>query len=129
MVQLAILSGKTAGATWAARRFPVRVGRAQNCDLQLQEQGVWDRHFNIELDPAIGFVLSASPEALVVANNQPVRRAVLRNGDVIEIGAVKLQFWLGEARRRGLGIREVLFWTLLAAITAGQIALIYWLIR
>ena len=52
MIQLAILSGKTAGTRWATRRFPVRVGRSPDCDLQLEEHGVWDEHFEISLNPA-----------------------------------------------------------------------------
>jgi predicted component of type VI protein secretion system len=127
MVELEILSGKTAGARWTARRFPVRVGRSAHSDLQLEEHGVWDEHFLVTLDPGAGFVLQTQPNALVVANGQPTESAVLRNGDTIEIGAVKLRFWLSEARQRGLAIRETLFWILVGAVCLAQIALIYWL--
>jgi pSer/pThr/pTyr-binding forkhead associated (FHA) protein len=129
MVQLEILSGKTAGIKWIARRFPVRVGRSADADLRLEEQGVWDEHFQIILDPGAGFVLEGRSDALVVTNGEPMQRAVLRNGDKIQIGAVKLQFWLGEARQQGLRLREGLVWTLLLAVCLGQIALIYWLIQ
>jgi pSer/pThr/pTyr-binding forkhead associated (FHA) protein len=129
MVQLEIVSGKTAGAKWAARRFPVRVGRSPAADLQLQEHGVWDEHFQIVLNPAAGFVLEAHPDALVVINGQPIQHAVLRNGDQIELGAVKLQFWLSEARQRGLRLRESLVWIILLGVSLGQIALIYWLLQ
>ena len=127
MVQIKILSGKQAGTVWAARRFPVRVGRAPDCELQLEEPGVWNRHFQINLNAGAGFVLETEPDALVTTNGQPAQRAVLRNGDLIEIGALKLQFWLGEARRRGLRIKEWLVWATLLAISFGQIALAYWL--
>ena len=127
IVQLKILSGKKAGSTWVARRFPVRVGRATECDLQLEEPGVWNRHFQILLNTGAGFVLETEPEALVTTNGQPAQRAALRNGDVIEIGALKLQFWLGEARRRGLRSKEWLVWATLLAVSLGQIALAYWL--
>jgi len=40
-----------------------------------------------------------------------------------------LQFWLAAARQRGLRLRELFVWTLVIAVTAGQFALIYWLIR
>ncbi len=129
MIQLAILSGKTAGTRWSTRRFPVRIGRSADCDLQIEDHGVWAEHFEINLNPAAGFVLEAKTDALVVANHQPVQHTGLRNGDLIEIGAVKLQFWLGEAHQRGLGFREGLFWTIFVAVSAGQIALIYWLSR
>jgi pSer/pThr/pTyr-binding forkhead associated (FHA) protein len=129
MIQLEILSGKTAGARWVARRFPVRIGRAPDSDLQLEERGVWERHLQIDLNPGDGFILTTNPEARVIANGQPVEHAVLRNGDLLEIGAVKLRFWLSEARQRGLGFREVLVWAIIAGVCIGQIALIYWLIR
>jgi pSer/pThr/pTyr-binding forkhead associated (FHA) protein len=129
MVQLKILSGKKAGTTWVARRFPVRVGRAPTCDLQLEEHGVWDHHFQIDINSAAGFVLETQPEALVTANGHPVQRVVLRNGDRVEIGALKLQFWLAEARQRGLRFSEWLVWAVIVSVLMGQVALIYWLPR
>ena len=129
MVQLKILSGKMAGSSWDARRFPVRVGRSATCDLHLEEQGVWDDHFRILFQPASGFVLEAHSDALVTANGQPVQRTVLRNGDTIEIGAVKLQFWLGEVPRRSLQISEWFIWAIIVAVSLGQVALVYWLPR
>jgi pSer/pThr/pTyr-binding forkhead associated (FHA) protein len=129
MVQLRILSGKKAGSSWDARRFPVRIGRSAVCDLQLEEHGVWDEHFQILFNPAAGYVLEAHPEALVTANGQPVQRAVLRNGDTLEIGALRLQFWLGDVPRRSLRVSEWFVWAIIAAISLGQIALVYWLPR
>jgi pSer/pThr/pTyr-binding forkhead associated (FHA) protein len=129
MVQLSILSGKQAGATWAARRFPIRVGRAQDSDLRLEDHGVWDQHFRIDLNPAAGFVLQTEPDALVTINGQPVQHAVLRNGDILEIGALKLQFWLAQATQRSLRISESLVWALVLTVVLGQIALVYWLPR
>ena len=40
-----------------------------------------------------------------------------------------MQFWLGDPRQRGLRIREGFVWTLIAAISLGQVALVYWLLR
>jgi pSer/pThr/pTyr-binding forkhead associated (FHA) protein len=127
MVQVKILSGKKAGAIWPARRFPVRIGRSAGSDLQLEEHGVWDDHCRIELHPGTGFVLETQPEALITVNGQPAQRAALRNGDLLEIGALKLQFWLSEPRQRGLRIREWFAWIMIAGVSLGEIALIYWL--
>ena len=123
MVQLKILSGKKAGTTWVARHFPARVGRDPSCDLQLEEHGVWNEHFRISLHASTGFVLETEIDALVTANGQPVQRLALRNGDTLEIGALKLQFWLGEAPQRSLRLAEWLVWVLILAVTSGQIAL------
>jgi hypothetical protein len=127
MFQLKVLTGKKAGATWVARRFPVQVGRSAQSDLQLEDAGVWDQHFQILLNPAAGFVLETQPDALVTANGQPAQRIALHNGDTIEIGELKLQFWLGEARQRSLQFSEWMIWATVAAVVAAQIYLIYWL--
>jgi pSer/pThr/pTyr-binding forkhead associated (FHA) protein len=129
MVQLKVLSGKKAGTVWMARRFPVRIGRAAAADLQLDESGVWDQHLQLDLSPGEGFVLSAQPNALASVNGQAVHQALLRNGDAIDVGSVKMQFWLGETRQGGLRFREGLTWAGIAIVTLGQVGLIYWLLR
>ena len=129
MVQLKVLSGKKAGTIWMARRFPVRIGRAAGADLQLDESGVWDQHLQLDLSPGEGFVLSAQPNTLASVNGQAVRQALLRNGDAIDVGSVKMQFWLGETRQGGLRFREGLTWAGIAIVTLGQVGLVYWLLR
>jgi hypothetical protein len=129
MVQLRVLSGKTAGDLWIGRRFPVRIGRAPSSSLKLEEPGVWDTHIQIEFVRKEGFVLQTQPNALASVNNQPAELLVLRNGDLIQVGSVKLQFWLSEPRQVGLRFREWLTWTAITLISLGQVALIYWLLR
>jgi len=129
MVQLKVLSGKKAGTVWVARRFPVRIGRSADADLQLEENGVWDQHLQLDFSLGEGFVLSAQPNALVSVNGQAVRQSLLRNGDAIDIGSIRMQFWLGETRQTGLRFREGLTWAGIAAVTLGQVGLIYWLLR
>lgn len=129
MIQLKILTGKMAGTTWVGRHFPVRIGRSTRADLQLEEPGVWEEHFQITLDVKQGFIVETQPNALATVNGEPTQQSILHNGDLIEIGSLKIQFWLGEAVQRGLKIREGLVWAIIAAVTLGQIALVYWLIR
>ena len=129
IVEFKILCGKKAGATWVARRFPVRVGRSPNCELRTDDEGVWDEHLRVQFEPAKGFVLEATPNALATINGQPLQRTVLRNGDLIEIGSVKMQFCLSETRQTGLRLREALTWAAIAGICLGQIGLIYWLLK
>ena len=128
MVQLSILSGKHAGSNWTAAHFPVRVGRSERNDLRLEDEGVWDQHLRIELDRAAGFTLGVQPEALVTLNGQPVRQARLANGDLIQMGSLKLRFSLSETQQKGLRFREWLTWSAIAAVCLGQIGLIYWLL-
>ena len=129
MVELRILSGKRAGTSWVARRFPVRVGRAPKDNLQLEEDGVWDQHCQLQLSRTEGFLLLARPEAPALVNGHPAERVLLRSGDLIQLGSVKLQFWLSANRQAALGLREWLTWIGIAGICLGQVGLIYWLLR
>ena len=129
MIQLQVLTGKQAGARWVARRFPVRVGRSAANDLRLEEDGVWDQHCVLYFDPAEGFILTAQPDALLTVNHEPTRSVRLRNGDAIEMGSARLQFWLNETPQRGQRLREGFVWTLVVAICLTEVALVYWLLR
>ena len=129
MIQLRILSGHTAGDTLVVRRFPFRIGRTAENDLQLEVPGVWDRHFTLEFQKAEGFRLQTAPDAFVAVNEERQQSARLRNGDIISFGSAKIQFWLAAPRQRGLHLRELFVWLLLLAVTAFQFVLIYRLIR
>ncbi len=129
MIQLNVLSGKKAGRETVARHFPFHIGRAAGNGLQLDEDGVWDRHLTLEFQRESGFTLTTASNAMVSVNRQPVQTAVLRNGDLITLGSVQLQFWLGAARQRGLRAGEFFVWTLVVAVTFAQLALIDRLIR
>src|SRR3954471_8633320 len=118
MIQLRILSGKTAGSQTVVRPFPFRTGRAPENNLRLEDAGVWDTHLTLELQrDNKRFTLAVAPNAIVSVNNQPVQTAPLRNGDVISLGSVKMQFWLDAVKQRGLNGRELFVWLLLAAVT------------
>lgn len=128
MVQLKILSGRKAGSVHVARHFPFHVGRSPDSDLQLEEQGIWDDHLQIEFKSGEGFLLKTHYDALVTINSKPTREKNLRSGDLIEMGSLKIQFWLSEVSQRGFRIRECFVWTAIAAIFISQIVLIYWLL-
>jgi pSer/pThr/pTyr-binding forkhead associated (FHA) protein len=128
MVQFRILSGKKAGTACVARRFPFRVGRSATGDLTVDDEGVWDAHLQVDFKPGEGFLVSTQGGAMTSVNSQPVQSALLRNGDVIGMGSVKVQFWLSETVQRGLAVREWLTWAGIGLICVGQIGLIYWLL-
>jgi len=128
MIQLNILSGKKAGSQSVVRRFPFHIGRADANNLQLEDDGVWDQHLRLEFQRQQGFVFRTTANALAAVNGQSVQTALLRNGDVIVLGSVKLQFWLCTIYQRGLRAREFFVWALIAVVCIVQFALIYWLI-
>ena len=127
VIQLSILNGKMAGRECVARRFPFRIGRAADAHLALPADGVWDRHLEIHFERDDGFHLRTHPGALVSVNGQSVEQARLRNGDLLELGSIKLRFWLAPAAQLSLRTREVLTWAAWGALLLLQLGLIYWL--
>jgi hypothetical protein len=129
MVQLRILSGPKAGGLQAVRRFPFHIGRAADNDLSLDAPGIWDYHFMLDFKHSEGITMQTFDEAFATVNDQPQTAAQLRNGDIISFGSAKVQFWLAGPSQRGLRLRELFIWALLALVTAGQLALLFWLLR
>ena len=125
MVQLHILNGAKAGVRWVAGRLPFSVGRSSEDHLRLEAAGVWERHCRIELREDHRAALVAVPEALTTLNGQPARDTVLRNGDVIELGSLRLQFGLSPTTHRSLRLREAATWIGIALLSLAQVALIY----
>ena len=125
MFQLKILSGKMAGHITVARRFPFQIGRHATADLTLEEPGVWERHAQIEFIPGEGFRMNADGTALVIINGTAQTSALLRNGDVLDLGGVKLQFWLKDPRQSDQRLHAALVWGGIAAFLLGQAALIW----
>jgi predicted component of type VI protein secretion system len=128
MVQLQILSGRKAGLQFAASRLPLQVGRAPEADLCLEEPGVWPRHFQIAREGR-DLVCRAEANALLSVNGVQAGQVALRNGDIISIGALRIQFALSPVRQSSLRLRECLTWCGLALVCVTQILLIYRLFR
>lgn len=125
MVQLQILNGARAGSQWVASRLPFSVGRSPEDDLRIEADGVWDRHARVELRDRQRVVLIASEQARTSVNGQPIREAILRNGDILQIGSVHLQFGFSPAAHRGLRFREALTWIGIALMALAEVALVY----
>jgi hypothetical protein len=120
-----ILNGSKAGTRWVACRLPFRVGRSSVDELRLDDPGVWEHHLRIELRERRHAALVAAPDALTTVNGQSAQDAILRNGDVIELGSLRLQFGLSPTTHRSLRLREAFTWVALVLLSLGQIALIY----
>jgi len=129
MVRLKVLSGSREGAVFDSAAFPVIIGRNPDANLRLEDAGVWDRHLEIALRKPDGFILTVNPAALATVNDQPARQQLLRNGDLINIGSSRIQFWLGGTRQIDLRLREFLTWFGLALLCVAQLGLIYHFLR
>jgi hypothetical protein len=81
----------------------------------------------LALQPGSGFILSRQSDALAYVNGTDFDQIALRNGDVIELGSARLQFWLNETRQYSLRAREILTWCFLALLCLTQVVLVYWL--
>ena len=117
------------GLACAPQQFPCIIGRSASAEVRVDEDGVWDRHLEITLDLPEGFILKTLPNCLASINGRRFEQAILRNGDIIEIGLLRMQFSLKETRQESLRAREVLTWLSLGILSLGQIGLIYWLSR
>jgi pSer/pThr/pTyr-binding forkhead associated (FHA) protein len=124
MLQFNLLSGNRAGKVWVADAYPVQIGRAGGAALRLEDAGVWDKHAEVNFDASEGFILTGHQGAITSVNGTPVQQVRLRNGDIIELGSVKLQCWLAEVKRRDSSVRERLLWAGLIALTVAQLVLI-----
>jgi pSer/pThr/pTyr-binding forkhead associated (FHA) protein len=127
VIQLQVLSGKQAGSDFVVRRFPFSVGRRSDDDLSLSEPGVWEHHLELQFVPHEGFTFEAMSGAPVRLNGEAASSGKLRNGDILEAGAVRIRVWLSRAKQTSTIVRETVVWALVAAACAGQIAAIVWL--
>ncbi len=124
MVQFRVLNGHRAGTAQTATRFPCTIGRANADDFQLVEAGVWENHLQLDLQIPDGFRLRRLGQGRASVNGTEFDELILRNGDVIELGAVKVQFWLAEVRQSDNRVREALVWLGLVALVLLEGALI-----
>lgn len=129
MVQLRALTGKNAGTTYPVPQFPSVIGRSNAADVLIEGDGVWDQHAALDLDPSDRFHIARISEAILLVNGELASEALLRNGDLIDVGSVKLQFWLSEPHQKAFRFREVATWAGLGIFLVLQLALIYWLTR
>ncbi len=130
MLQFKVLSGKMAGTEIVARHFPFSVGRSPQNDLALDEPGIFEKHFRVELRGSREFFLQTETNTFVaVSGEQNVRGKVLKNADVIEAGQTKILFSLSATKQQGLALREMSTWIGLGILTLSQLALIFWLLN
>lgn len=125
MVQFKILTGRRAGAVCPVEGFPARIGRSAGSEVALEDAGIWDEHLTLTLDAGSGYAVSLHQGAIATVNGQPFETHRLRNGDVIELGAAKIQFWIGPVRQANLQWRESALWIGLVILVVAQILLLW----
>ena len=68
------------------------IGRGQDCDLQLFDQGVSRRHVDIQYDGQYAVVYDLGSTNGTAVNGQPIGSHQLRHGDVLRIGHSRLSY-------------------------------------
>ena len=68
------------------------IGRGQDCDLQVSDQGVSRRHIDIQYDGRYAVVYDLGSTNGTSVNGQPIGSHQLRHGDVIRIGHSQLVY-------------------------------------
>ena len=68
------------------------IGRGQDCDLQMFDQGVSRRHIDIQYDGRYAVVYDLGSTNGTSVNGQPVGSQQLRHGDVLRIGHSRLVY-------------------------------------
>jgi hypothetical protein len=110
MVEFSLLSGPDRGRVVTIGTLPAVLGRAGSGVVPLAGPGVWDRHFELQKSGDGRIVLRVLGEARVSVGASPIRERVLKNGDELEVGAVRMRFGLSRPSSRSLVGREVGFW-------------------
>ncbi|MGC8887207.1 MAG: FHA domain-containing protein [Verrucomicrobiia bacterium] len=129
MAELLVISGKQSGLSVVIRNFPFVFGRSKEADLPAEEDGIFERHFQITHLPGDGYYIETFEPALISVNDVYVNKARLKNGDFIQAGNVKLRFWLAKVGQKNFRFYEILIWLWLVLLTFGQVLIIYILIR
>src|SRR5438045_5594618 len=99
-----------AGSIEVARHFPFKVGRSAAANLRIEDAGIWNEHLTLVLNPSGQIEATVQAGALATINGESLAKGALRNGDLIQIGAVQLAFSLSPARQRSFRGREALVW-------------------
>ncbi|HCV99173.1 MAG TPA: hypothetical protein DGJ56_07750 [Verrucomicrobiales bacterium] len=129
-IRIERLDGDATKEQIEARRFPFKLGQAKDCHHRIDAKGVWPHHLTLEDAGEKGIVANHQPEATLLVNGATVAKSVrLQNGDVIELGAAKLRFWLAPLGQAGQRKVEFAIWATLGILTLGQVGLIAWLLR
>ncbi len=86
------ISGKYRGEELLLDRSPIRLGRSDENDLQIDHPSISRRHVKLHLDNGIWKVMDAESRNGVRVNGEPYAQIGLRHGDTLEIGHLRFAF-------------------------------------
>ena len=112
MYQLAFLSGSLKGTRRDIQRRTVTLGSDLSCEIWLSDEQVAPRHAQLEVRAEGIFVRALAPDAPVRMGGLETSEARVSDGDVIEIGPVRVEY---HAEHRALARRWARALAMLAA--------------
>lgn len=126
MYQLTALEGENHGGRFFLGKASFVLGKNPNADLQLKEAGVWNDHVRIEVSEREPRIRRLG-EGILILNSEPTDLAVLRNGDLIQIGGAKFIFEVSPPKRRPFHVQHFLLWGMIVFIAFSEMILILWI--
>jgi putative nucleotidyltransferase with HDIG domain len=85
----------------------VTVGRVAQCEIHIDDQAVSRRHCTLTVRDSLLVVTDLESANGTFLNEQPVKSATARPGDLIRVGSTVLEYRDPEGRRRGGGTARV----------------------
>ncbi len=97
--RLVVLSEPAAGAEFSLSKPALRIGRDERLDIWINHKSISHEHAEVQLKDGAVTVFDLDSANGMRVNNVPVSRAVLADGDVLELGKVRFRFLPPEGAR------------------------------
>ena len=105
--------------------FPCRIGRSNSDDIVFEDAGVWSSHVTLQLTSSLEIECISNPASITRINGKPVTSGTLHNGDLLELGAVRMWAFLAPAPLPSSRFREAIFWLVVISILVAQMLLMF----
>jgi len=89
---LEVVMGPHAGRRWTFSQEQVVIGQEETCDVVLADARVASRHAELSGSAEGPLLVNLNPETRIRLNGQVVDQALLKPGDLIELGRTTLTF-------------------------------------
>jgi pSer/pThr/pTyr-binding forkhead associated (FHA) protein len=86
------ISGKHRGEELVLGRSPIRLGRSDENDLQIEHPSISRKHLRLHLENGTWKVMDAESRNGVRVNGEPYAQIGLRHGDILEVGHLRYAF-------------------------------------
>ena len=107
------------------QHFPCRIGRSSSDDIVIEDAGVWSSHATLQISSTLEIECISNPSSITRINGKPVTWATLHNGDLLELGAVRMWAFLAPAPLPSSRLREAVFWVVVILVLVAQMLLMF----